>query len=102
MLPVFLDSSSLLLAGFPTPAHAIGSTGVLLLLVAFFLNLFGFLSRRSRAYQLLNAIGAGLACYSAFLIDFMPFVVLEGTWSLVALVALFGYQTSSNTPTTGA
>ena len=36
----------------------------------------------------MNFIGAGLACAAAALIPFLPFVVLEGTWSLVALVAL--------------
>jgi hypothetical protein len=74
-------------SGFGT-AHLVGSLGVFLLLLAFFLNLHGFLSRRSRSYHLLNALGAGLACYSSFLIDFIPFVVLEGTWSVVALLAL--------------
>ena len=36
----------------------------------------------------MNFVGAGLACAAAALIPFLPFVVLEGTWSLVALVAL--------------
>lgn len=66
----------------------IGSLGVALLLAAFFLNLFGFLQRTSRTYQGMNAVGAGLSCYASVLIGFLPFVVLEGTWSLVAMVAL--------------
>jgi len=33
-------------------------------------------------------LGAGLACYASWRIDFLPFVVLEGTWALVALAAL--------------
>ena len=65
----------------------LGSVGVALLLGAFFLNLFGWLKSDSRTYQALNAIGAGLACYASYLIDFLPFVVLEGTWSLVAVSA---------------
>jgi hypothetical protein len=71
-----------------TLSEWIGSVGVALLLAAFFLNLFGFLGRTSRAYQSMNAVGAGLSCYASYLIGFVPFVVLEGTWSLVALVAL--------------
>lgn len=71
-----------------TFAEIVGSVGVFLLLVAFVLNLFGFLTESARSYQLTNAIGAGLSCYSAHLIDFPPFVVLEGTWCIVATVAL--------------
>jgi len=66
----------------------VGSVGVFLLLVAFFLNLFGRIQHNARSYQLMNAVGAGLSCYASYLIGFAPFVVLEGTWSVVALVAL--------------
>ena len=68
----------------------VGSVGVFLLLVAFFLNLFGRLRHTARTYQAMNAVGAGLSCYASYLIGFVPFVVLEGTWSLVAIVALLG------------
>ncbi|MCL4296718.1 MAG: hypothetical protein KJ077_13360 [Anaerolineae bacterium] len=67
----------------------IGSLGVALLLIAFFLNLIKRLPQDSMGYIVLNIVGAGLACYASWLIGFLPFVVLEGTWSLVALVALF-------------
>ena len=66
----------------------VGSIGVFLLLVAFFLNLFGRLAHTARTYQLMNAFGAGLSCYASYLIGFAPFVVLEGTWCVVAVVAL--------------
>ena len=69
-------------------ADGIGAVGVFLLLVAFFLNLFDFVGRTSRSYQLLNVVGAGFACWAAVLIDFVQFVVLEGTWSMVAAFAL--------------
>ena len=65
----------------------IGSVGVALLLLAFFLNLFGFLAT-GRRYALLNLVGGALSAYASYLIDYMPFVVLEGTWAIVALVAL--------------
>ncbi|HJR23599.1 MAG TPA: hypothetical protein VJ822_18335 [Dongiaceae bacterium] len=68
--------------------EAIGFVGVTLLLVAFFLNLFRLLKADSTAYLALNLIGAGLACASSYLIDFLPFVLLEGTWAIVAGVAL--------------
>ncbi len=65
----------------------IGSIGVTLLLVAFFLNLFKFISQESSLYILLNISGAGLSCYASALINYMPFVILEGTWCLVAAAA---------------
>jgi hypothetical protein len=71
-----------------TLADWVGSTGVAILLVAFFFNLSGRLSRSSRAYAALNTVGAGLACWASWLIGFVPFVVLEGTWALFALYAL--------------
>jgi hypothetical protein len=71
-----------------TFTEAVGSVGVFLLLVAFFMNLIGALSASSLAYVCLNLFGAGLACYASWLLDFLPFVVLEGTWSVVAALAL--------------
>ena len=65
----------------------VGSIGVSLLLIAFFMNLFRYISQESRVYILLNVVGAGLSCYASVLIHYMPFVILEGTWCLVALAA---------------
>jgi hypothetical protein len=65
----------------------IGSLGVTLLLIAFFLNLFKFISQESSLYILLNIIGAGLSCYASVLISYMPFIILEATWCLVAVAA---------------
>lgn len=66
----------------------IGSIGVTLLLLAFFLNLFKILMQDTKTYAILNMVGAGLSCYASFLIDYMPFVILEGTWALVAFAGL--------------
>ena len=70
-----------------TTSEWLGSLGAALLLLAFGLNLFGWLSRASRRYQGLNVLGAALAGYASWRIDFMPFVVLEATWAAVALTA---------------
>lgn len=67
-----------------TTATLIGSAGVALLLLAFVLNLFKFMSSEGYAFSGLNAVGAALACYSSWLIEFMPFVVLEAVWAVVA------------------
>ena len=66
----------------------IGSAGVALLLIAYFMNLFKILGQESKAYGILNVAGAGLACYTSVRIGFIPFVVLEGMWALVALIGM--------------
>ncbi|HVK39441.1 MAG TPA: hypothetical protein VNA88_12960 [Candidatus Kapabacteria bacterium] len=66
----------------------IGAVGVALLLVAFLLNLLGRLDSSSRVYAAVNFVGAGLSCLASVLIDYIPFVVLEGAWAAVALVGL--------------
>jgi len=66
----------------------IGIAGVSLLLIAFFLNLFGIIEKEAKLYIVLNFVGAAIACYASVLIKFLPFVILEATWSLVALIAL--------------
>jgi hypothetical protein len=69
-------------------ATIIGSIGVALLLFAFLLSLLRVLNAEGRAYMGLNVVGAAMACYSSYLIGFMPFVVLEGAWALVALAGV--------------
>ena len=69
-------------------ATVIGFIGVGLLLLAFVLNLAKILKAEGVSYLALNLIGAGLACASSWMIDFMPFVILEGTWAAATLVAL--------------
>jgi hypothetical protein len=78
-------------------ATVIGFIGVGLLLLAFVLNLAKILKAESVPYLALNLIGAGLACASSWMIDFMPFVILEGTWAVATLVALV--RTLSGTAT---
>ena len=77
-------------------ATLIGSIGVALLLLAFLLNVVRMLRPEGWPYLGLNVIGAGLACYSSYLIKFMPFVVLEGTWAAVAAVGIV--RSLFNTP----
>jgi hypothetical protein len=75
-------------------SEIIGAIGVSLCLIAFLFSVFGYLSQESKLYALLNLFGGGLSCYAAILIDFLPFVILEGTWAIVALVALFKKRTT--------
>ncbi|MEC7290236.1 MAG: hypothetical protein VXW22_09135 [Pseudomonadota bacterium] len=69
-------------------ADWVGAAGVSMLLLAFALNVYGALDRRSLTYSAMNAVGAGLAAYASWLISYLPFLVLEGTWCLVSLVAI--------------
>ena len=69
-------------------ATLVGSAGVALLLLAFLLNLLKLMRVDGYLYMGLNFAGASLACYSSYLIGFIPFVVLEGVWALVALGAI--------------
>jgi hypothetical protein len=73
---------------YPGHATVIGLIGVSLLLIAFFLNLFKFLRPESYLYMTLNLVGGALACYSSYLINFAPFVLLEGTWAAVAAIGI--------------
>lgn len=67
----------------------IASIGVIILLIAFLLNLYKKLPAESKAYAFLNFIGAGTCCYASYMISFYPFVILEAIWSFVALTSLF-------------
>jgi len=69
----------------------IGFTGVFILLVAFLLNLLKRISQNSLVYIILNIIGAGMACLASVLINYIPFIILEGTWTLVSVGALINY-----------
>ncbi|WP_036678127.1 CBU_0592 family membrane protein [Daejeonella oryzae] len=66
----------------------IASAGVGLLLIAFLLNLYKVLDTESKLYMILNIAGAGLCGISSYMIQFYPFVILEGVWVAVAAVSL--------------
>ncbi|HEX6334966.1 MAG TPA: hypothetical protein VFZ78_12110 [Flavisolibacter sp.] len=65
-----------------------GTIGVTLILVAFFCSTFRWMSAHSRIFFLLNTVGAALACLASWLIPYWPFVILEGTWTVVSLLGL--------------
>jgi hypothetical protein len=69
----------------------IGFIGVTILLVAFFLNLRNILAKDSVLYLTLNLVGAGIACFASVLLDYWPFIVLEGAWTIVSLFGLLQY-----------
>jgi hypothetical protein len=67
----------------------IGFIGVAILLAAFFLNLLNSIHKDSVAYLSMNILGAGLACYASVLLNYLPFILLEGCWTLVSMIGLF-------------
>lgn len=68
--------------------NIVGTSGVGLILLAFFLNTARLIPNNGKSYFVLNTIGAALACYASFLIKFLPFVILEGAWTLVSIYGL--------------
>ena len=66
----------------------IGSLGVGLILMAFFLNTIKLIENNGKLYYVINIFGAALACYASFLIGYWPFVILEGAWTLVSIYGL--------------
>lgn len=69
--------------------HVLGAIGTILVLAAYFLVSSRRISSESRAFQLLNLIGAVmLALYSVVLAAWSS-VALNAIWSVIALVALW-------------
>ncbi len=73
----------------------IGFTGVFLILMAYLLNLADRLHHTDIRFILLNVIGAGLACAASIMLNYIPFIILEGVWTLASLVALLRYKRPS-------
>ena len=69
----------------------IGFFGVSLILLAYFLNLNDKIETTDLRYILMNLIGAVMACIASLLMAYYPFVLLEGVWSIVSLIALVSY-----------
>ncbi|WP_395045734.1 hypothetical protein [Flavobacterium sp.] len=66
----------------------IGTIGVSMVLVAYFLNIFGLIPKEGILFFILNILGASIACYASILINYKPFVILEGTWAMVSFLGL--------------
>ena len=66
----------------------IGTIGVGIILIAYFLNIFSLIPKDGKSYFILNVLGASIACYASILIHYMPFIILEGTWAAVSVAGL--------------
>ena len=66
----------------------IGTIGVAIILIAYFLNTERLIPQNGKLYYTMNVIGAVVACYASFLISYWPFIILEGSWTLVSIYGL--------------
>lgn len=69
--------------------------GAMLILVAYAGHQMGWMNPRRAAYNILNAIGSAILGYIAFHPFQVGFVVLEVTWTLISIYALFRQQAQS-------
>ncbi|MEH6406525.1 MAG: hypothetical protein V7767_04525 [Leeuwenhoekiella sp.] len=70
----------------------IGFIGTFLILLAYILNVNGKLEKEDLTFIVLNLLGAGLACFASILMNYLPFILLEGVWALVSLFSLIKYK----------
>jgi hypothetical protein len=66
----------------------IGFIGVFITLLAYFLIIFDFIPKEGVLFYMMNIIGSALACYASVLIVYWPFVMLEGTWTVISIAGL--------------
>ena len=71
--------------------------GSLLVLVAYVASQFGGLSAKGLAYAFANIVGSGILAVVAALEAQWGFLVLEGAWALVSLVAVVRHKAKANT-----
>ena len=62
--------------------------GSVLILSAYTANQSGRMSASTAAYSLINVVGAGILAVVAVLEEQWGFLLLEGVWTLVSLIAL--------------
>ena len=66
----------------------IGTIGVGMVLIAYFLNIFYLIIKDGIFFYSLNIVGGAISCYASILIQFWPFIILEGIWTLVSIAGL--------------
>jgi len=69
----------------------IGFLGVGQILLAYILNIAGKIKSNNLLFISLNLVGAFLACLASILMNYIPFIILEGVWTLASAIALIRY-----------
>ena len=65
-----------------------GSVGVGILLIAYFLNLGNIIKNNSITYLMMNVTGGALSCLASVLLEYFPFIILEGCWTIVSIAGV--------------
>ena len=71
--------------------------GSLLVLVAYVASQFGYLSAKGLAYAFANIVGSGILAVIAALEAQWGFLLLEGAWASVSLIAVVKQRAKANT-----
>ena len=74
----------------------IGTLGVGLILLAYFLNTFSIILKEGKLFFVMNIIGAALACYASLLIHYVPFILLEAVWCIISSAAFIKLISKKN------
>ncbi len=69
----------------------LGFIGVFLILLAYILNVSNIISNKNLIFIILNIAGASIAFLASILLNYIPFVILEGVWALISLISLVNY-----------
>ncbi|HBT10955.1 MULTISPECIES: CBU_0592 family membrane protein [Leeuwenhoekiella] len=66
----------------------LGALGVFQILLAYVLNLSKKVTTTDWSFLILNTIGASMACSASVLLEYWPFIILEGVWALTSLISV--------------
>src|SRR5215211_2663777 len=80
-----------------TSVQFVSVLGSLLMLVAYVASQFGWLSAKGPAYAFANIVGSGILAVVAALEAQWGFLLLEGAWASVSLVAVVRHRAKLNT-----
>ncbi len=66
------------------------------MLSAFILNMIDKIDDDDLIYIMLNLIGGFLSCIASIMINYTPFMILEGVWTLVSVWGVYDYMKRHN------
>ena len=75
---------------------SIGAVGVGIILLAYFFNIFSWIKKDGILFYLMNIVGASIACFTSYIIHYIPFVILEATWAIVSVIGLLKRKKTSS------
>jgi len=70
------------------PVQLVSLAGAFIILAAYASGQLGWLPTASRPYNVLNLVGSAALAYVAVVSNQIGFVVLEGSWAVISLIAL--------------